>query len=71
MKLCQQKHSETEGLFNPLVHLANLGYSHSFDKLRFEQIKDVTDMDFSKVLIGTDIVSIGENQSLDFGGIAK
>ncbi len=71
MKLSRQKHEETGGLFNPLVQVAKLGYSHSFDQANFEQIQGVVDTDFSKALIGTDIISIGENQSLDFGGIAK
>lgn len=71
MKLCKQRYEETDGLFNPLVQVARLGYSHSFDDGNFEQIKSIADTDFSKVLIGTDRISIGEHQSLDFGGIAK
>lgn len=37
MKLCKQKYEETGGLFNPLVQVARLGYSHSFDQGNFEQ----------------------------------
>lgn len=71
MRLSKQKYEETDGLFNPLVQVAKLGYSHSFDENRFEQENGPVDIDFSRVLIGTDMVSIGEHQSLDFGGIAK
>ncbi len=58
MKLCKQRYTETNGLFNPLVQVAKLGYSHSFDEGKFEPTNGEIDIDFSKVLIGTDMVSI-------------
>ncbi len=71
MKLCQQKYDQTDGLFNPLVQVARLGYSYSFDESRFEPTKNAVDVDFSKVLVGSGIISLQPNQNLDFGGIAK
>lgn len=71
MRLCKQKYEETNGLFNPLVQVARLGYSHSFEEGNFKQTGSIADIDFQKVLIGTDTVALGENQTLDFGGIAK
>ena len=71
MKLCKQKYEETKGLFNPLVQVSRIGYSHSFDEGNFEKTDGEIDTDFSKVFIGTDTVSLDENQNLDFGGIAK
>jgi thiamine biosynthesis lipoprotein len=71
MKLCEQKYRSTLGLFNPLVRVAGLGYSHSFDEGKFERSREAIDTDFKKILIGTDRISLGEYQSLDFWGIAK
>lgn len=71
MRLSRQKYEETDGLFNPLVQVSSLGYSRSFEEGHFERTGSLVDTDFSRVLIGTDAVSLGENQMLDFGGIAK
>ena len=51
MRLSQQKHSETKGHFNPLVQVARLGYSQSFDTGTFEQTDTPIDIDFTKVLV--------------------
>lgn len=64
-------HHETDGLFNPLVNVAKIGYSHSFETGVFEQKDAQEDLDITHIHIHGHEVTLGENQTLDFGGIGK
>ncbi|EKD29315.1 MAG: hypothetical protein ACD_78C00445G0002 [uncultured bacterium (gcode 4)] len=71
MSASKNMYKRTNGFFNPLVSVAQLGYSHSFEKGDFEQTRWVIDTDFDKVQIEGNIITLQPGQSLDFGGIAK
>ncbi len=64
-------HHETNGLFNPLVNVVKIGYSQSFEKGIFEPKEIQEDLDIEKINIDGNTVSMGQNQTLDFGGIGK
>lgn len=64
-------HKSTSGFFNPLVQVAHLWYSHSFESGIFTTTDTPIDMDMSRIKVVWNTISIGENQELDFGGIGK
>ncbi|MDD2907537.1 MAG: FAD:protein FMN transferase [Candidatus Gracilibacteria bacterium] len=57
--------------FNPLVSVKNIGYSHNFALSIFEKICENVNLDFDKVAIIGNFVTLKENQNLDLGGIVK
>lgn len=66
----------TNGIFNPLVQVARLGYTKDFTGLNNEQsvvMDDVYDIDFDTLDIDTATrrVKLQLGQQLDFGGILK
>lgn len=71
MEVSRNMYQKTNGFFNPLVSVAKLGYSHSFDEWDFESQGWVIDTNFEAIQIEGDIITLQPWQSLDFGGIAK
>ena len=71
MSVSKDMYQRTNGLFNPLVSVAKLGYSHSFDQGNFEPTEWTVDTDFGTIQIEGNIIILRPGQSLDFGGIAK
>ena len=72
MNICKKLYEDTHWYFNPLVNLGHIGYSKSFDLKQF--IKDEQDeinIDFDKVQIEGNTVTLDENQILDLGWIVK
>lgn len=64
-------HKSTDGFFNPLVQVAHLWYSHSFESGIFTEKNTPIDTDMSQIQVVWNTVSIGWDQELDFGGIGK
>lgn len=58
MSLARTLHSATGGFFNPLVSVANLGYSQSFQSGSFEAKDGSIDTDFSKIIIEGNAISL-------------
>ena len=72
MYICKQLHKDSYGYFNPLVNLAHIGYSKSFDLKQFiKEEQDDINIDFDKVQIKGNTVTLQENQMLDLGWIVK
>lgn len=66
----------TQGVFNPLVQIARLGYIQSYEDLHHTStsVDDATyNIDFSQTLIDTTAhtITLMEGQKLDFGGFLK
>ncbi len=68
----------TQGNFNPLVQVARLGYTRTFDTLTTEHVtiepvdtRYSTDLDLCHIDHDSNIVKLGTGQALDFGGILK
>lgn len=71
MDISGKMYEKTEGFFNPLVSVAKLGYSHSFESGMFEEEDGTINTDFSRIGIRDGMIFLQPGQSLDFGGIAK
>ncbi|OIP54029.1 hypothetical protein AUK10_01735 [Candidatus Gracilibacteria bacterium CG2_30_37_12] len=71
MEVSRKMYQKTNGFFNPLVSVAKLGYSHSFDEGDFRSQGGVVDTNFEAIQIEGDIITLQPGQTLDFGGIAK
>lgn len=71
MDISKQMNKRTNGFFNPLVSVAKLGYTHSFEEGNFETSKEIVNTDFDAIQITGDVITLQSGQSLDFGGIAK
>jgi hypothetical protein len=65
MKKCKELYIETGGYFNPLVSVAQLGYSKSFDLKKFKQENIKINLDFGHVHIDGNTVSLATDQFLD------
>lgn len=57
--------------FNPLVSVKNIWYSHNFALSIFEKICENVNLDFDKVAIIWNFVTLKENQNLDLWWIVK
>lgn len=64
---------KTNGVFNPLVQLSALGYSHDFWSKTFIADKKEFSLDFEKIKMEKtkNIVELSEHAFLDLGGCAK
>ncbi|MDD2565866.1 MAG: FAD:protein FMN transferase [Candidatus Gracilibacteria bacterium] len=71
MKICKELNKKTSLYFNPLVDISAIGYSNSFEKNNFVKNERKTDLNLDNVIINGNIITLGENQNLDFGGIGK
>jgi len=71
MEISKDMHKRTNGLFNPLVSVAKLGYSHSFEQENFERREEEINVDLTAIRIEGNVITLQPGQSLDFGGIAK
>ncbi len=66
----------TKGAFNPLLQISRLGYDRDYPTLTPEDAtvtSDAYDIDFTTVIMNpyTRLVTLQNNQQLDFGGILK
>lgn len=72
-EIALQLHKDTNGIFNPLMQVKNLGYEKDFsDSDSFSYIiKDEYSTDLKKITISNNTITLLENQTLDFGGFLK
>lgn len=61
----------TNGYFNPLINLSNIGYSHSFEANNFKKEISWNNLDIENIKVSWNTISILENQNIDFGWIVK
>ncbi|MBS8121829.1 FAD:protein FMN transferase [Candidatus Vampirococcus lugosii] len=61
----------TNGFFNPLVNLSNIGYGKSWEINNFDFEKNKENLDFNKIGIFGDTVVLQDGMNLDFGAIGK
>jgi len=71
IKKCKTLYTKTGGYFNPLVSVAQLGYSKSFDLKEFKQENIKINLDFDHVHIDGNTVSLARDQFLDLWWIVK
>ena len=71
LKLTKKIYLDTEKYFNPLVNLRNIWYSTTFKKWIFKKEEIKQNLDFKKVLVVWNFVTLTENQNLDLGWIVK
>ncbi len=71
MEVSKNMHQLTNGFFNPLVSVAQIGYSNSFEEGNFVPVSGSVNLDFNAIKIKGDEITLESGQSLDFGGIAK
>ncbi|MEI6426280.1 MAG: FAD:protein FMN transferase [Candidatus Absconditabacteria bacterium] len=71
IKKCKELYIKTDGYFNPLVSVSQIGYNKSFDLQEFEK-KDINvNLDFERVKIDENVVTLDTDQIIDLGGIVK
>jgi len=72
LRLALKMAKKSDGIFNPLVSVASLGYFCDFSAQKFQK-SSPKNLDFSKIKIDekTRKVFLPKNSELDFGGCAK
>ncbi len=68
-------YKQTQGKFNPLMQVANVGYDKSFEKIDNDNSSQLENLDYDTNLDNVSIVKnqiiLQETQKLDFGGFLK
>ena len=66
VKLCKEVYRKTDGYFNPLVDVATIGYSHSFEENNFTITDRKANLDLDSISIDGNTITLSETQNLDF-----
>lgn len=68
-------YKKTEGKFNPLLQVSQIGYNKSFEKVHNETSNNFStlsyDLNMDDICVERNSISLKNNQELDFGGFLK
>lgn len=68
---CKEIYADSDFYFNPLINLKTIGYSKDFDRHEFKKEETKVNLEFEKVEIVWNTMSLQEWQILDLGWIVK
>lgn len=76
LKKAQEIYTSSNGVFNPLVQIKNMGYNKDFSEVKnFSKPENPkqSNLNFEDIAINerTGVIEISKNQELDFGGFLK
>ncbi|MCX6824293.1 MAG: FAD:protein FMN transferase [candidate division SR1 bacterium] len=71
IKKCKEIYTDTDGYFNPLINVSNLGYSQNFHSKKFKKKTSEVNLELEKVEVRGNTISLQQGQNLDLGGIVK
>ncbi|MDD5769437.1 MAG: FAD:protein FMN transferase [Candidatus Gracilibacteria bacterium] len=69
--LCKEIYNITNGFFNPLINLSNIGYSSNFEDNNFSKTSILNNLNMDEIKIEGNFINLLQDQNLDFGGIVK